>query len=202
VPLVQVEPPFAGLVHGVHWVPHEAVLLSGTHLSPQRWKPALHLKAQALPSQVASVLAGTEQGMQEVVPQLFTSVLSTQFPLQSCLPAGQSPPHDIEGGWHLPVLLQSVVPEGQVAWQEPFMQAAPPPSAGLHGVHDVPHESVDVLDLHSVPQRWKPVLQVSLHSVPSQVVAPFGEVGHTTHEGPQAVFSVSATQRPLQGFFP
>jgi hypothetical protein len=45
---------------------------------------------QALPSQVASALADTGHGLHAVaaaVPQLFTSLLSTQLPLQSCLPA-------------------------------------------------------------------------------------------------------------------
>lgn len=130
----------AGAGQGEQEVPHDAGLLSGLHSFPHLWNPGLHLKAQAPFSHVASPFAGVGQGMHER-PQLFGLVSSTHRLLHSWRPVGQSPPHGVPLGLQVLVVLQTVVPAGQVGWQTPDLHSAPPPWGARHGVQDVPHEA-------------------------------------------------------------
>lgn len=69
--------PLGSLAHALHEVPHVAVAVSDTQALPQRWYPALHVKPQAVPSQVAVAFAGGVQGVQ-LAPQVSTAVLEAQ----------------------------------------------------------------------------------------------------------------------------
>jgi hypothetical protein len=57
--------------------PHCVTLESLAQALLQVWKPAVQVKPQLVPSQVAVLLVGAEQAVQEVVPQLLTLVLET-----------------------------------------------------------------------------------------------------------------------------
>jgi hypothetical protein len=150
----QVAAPWSGEAQGAQDDPHEAGLLFGRHSAPQAWKPLWQVNAQALASpQVASALAGAVQALQ-AVPQLLTAVSGTQSSPQSWVPAGHWPSHALPGARQLPVLLQRVVPAGQVFTQLPALQSAPPPTAGVQGVHEAPHDSGLSSALQSSPQRW------------------------------------------------
>jgi len=50
--------PFAGIAHGVHDAPHVSGSPLLTHAPLQRWKPALHVDPQLVPSQVADAFGG------------------------------------------------------------------------------------------------------------------------------------------------
>ncbi len=90
--------------------------------------------------------------MQLLVPQLAGSVLDTQLPLQSWVPSGQTPPHDLPASRQTPA--QGVVPPGHF---EPHMvpsQVASPPVGALHAVQAVPQLAGLSLRRHCVPHRW------------------------------------------------
>jgi hypothetical protein len=50
------------------------------HALPQVWNPVPQVNPHAVPSQVATPLAGGVQAVHDVVPQLFTLVLETHAP--------------------------------------------------------------------------------------------------------------------------
>ena len=65
---VQVAVPAPAEGHAVHDVPHELTELSGRHAAPQRWKPELQVKSQALPLHTGDALAGVVHAA-HAVPQ-------------------------------------------------------------------------------------------------------------------------------------
>ncbi len=73
----QVDVPFITAGHGLHDMPHEAVLALLTHAPPQAWNPALHETPQAVPSHDALPLAGAGHAVHEV-PQVAALSLRTQ----------------------------------------------------------------------------------------------------------------------------
>jgi hypothetical protein len=83
------------------------------------------------PSQVAVPCAGATQGVQEL-PQLPTAPFGRQVPLQSWLPPGQSPAHDIVCGAQ--AVPHSRLPLGQVAPQLTPSQVAAAPVGTKQGL--------------------------------------------------------------------
>jgi hypothetical protein len=98
-----------------------------------------------VPSHVASALSGGRQGVQEV-PQELTSLLATQFPPQSCLPAGHWPLQAMPVGIHAPA--HSWVPPGQALPHFVPSHVAVPPIGASQGVQDVPQVLMSVSRAH------------------------------------------------------
>jgi hypothetical protein len=70
---------FAGIGHGVHEVPHVAVLALEEQVAPsQVWKFVLQAMPQLVPSQVDEPFAGTAQGVHEL-PHVAVLVLFEQL---------------------------------------------------------------------------------------------------------------------------
>jgi len=84
-----------------------------------------------VPSQVAVPCAGGTHGVQDM-PHVATAVSGWQLPLQSWLPVGQSPPHDIAAVTQAPA--HSLVSLGQVAPQDVPSQVAVPPVGATQGL--------------------------------------------------------------------
>lgn len=134
-----------------------------THTPPDRVKPAAQVLPQAVPSQVATALAGTGQTAQ-AVPHPRTEVLLAQEVPQAWYPA-------------LHTLPQAV----------PSQVASPLRGTG-HGSQEVPQARIERLLRQAVEQRWKPVRQrQSQKDIPGRVVqkdVPFGGgAGHDEQPG-------------------
>jgi hypothetical protein len=84
--------------------------------------------------------------------------------------------------------------------QAPAVHVAWPFASVAHGVHDdVPHDAVEVLLTHELPQRWYPLLHVRPQLVPLHVATPFGSVGHAEQdEVPHEAVELLLAQVPLQ----
>ena len=124
---------------------------TGRHWLSHLWKFELHLKSQEVPSQVAVAFAGGAQGVQRL-PQLATSVLETQFPLQSCLPLA----HMALQGWAVAMQTpaQSLVSEGHcVPHLIPSQVALPPVGAGQGEAQAVPQFMRDLLSTQTGAQE-------------------------------------------------
>jgi len=114
----------------------------------------LQLKPQC-PSalQVAEPLATPGHAAQDVVPHELGLLFARHWPLQLCVPAGQTPMQ----AW--PVRMQS---PAQIFWSPghcapqlvPSHVARPPAGAG-HGVHaEVPQDAAELLSAHTPLQPW------------------------------------------------
>jgi hypothetical protein len=78
-PLLHLAVALAGVAHGVHEVPHDAVLVASSHaLPPHAWYPALHAMPQLVPSQVDEPFAGTAHAVHEA-PHVAVLVLFEQL---------------------------------------------------------------------------------------------------------------------------
>ena len=73
-----------GVGHGAHPPPQLAREVSLAQPEPQRWKPALHTKPQAVPSQNAAPLGGGAGHAAQSAPQVAVAVFETHAPLQLC----------------------------------------------------------------------------------------------------------------------
>ena len=58
----------------------------------------------------------------------------------------------------------------------------------------VPQVAMSLSLLHSLPQRWSPVLQVKSQRLPAQAGTALGMPSQLAQEGPQALMLLSATQ--------
>jgi hypothetical protein len=67
-------------------------------------------------------------------------------------------------------------------------------AGGVHGVQLVPQVAVSLLGLHSLPQRWSPLLQVKSQRLPEQAGIALAMPSQLAHEGPQAAMLLSASQ--------
>ena len=88
--------------HGVHDTPQLATSLSLRQAPVQAWKLELQTRPQLVESQVAeAALAGTGHGVQLVVPQVVTSLLSAQPSLHTCWLTPQVMPAStgVRSGW-------------------------------------------------------------------------------------------------------
>jgi len=75
-PAVHVALPLVGTGQAVHSVPHEFTLVSDKHAPLHRWKPALHTKPHAVPSQVTVEFAGGSPHGVHDAPHVAGSVFS------------------------------------------------------------------------------------------------------------------------------
>jgi hypothetical protein len=99
------------------------------HAEPQRVKPALHVKSQLAPSQVAVAFAGAVQGVHEL-PQLAIDVFERHWPEQSWKPLLHATPQ--------------LVPS----------QVAVPSGGAWHTWHVGPQLEVEVVERHCPFQNW------------------------------------------------
>ena len=106
----QVANPPGGTGQAAQEEPQLNTLSFGTQSPAHGWKPALHGAPQRVPSQLATPFAGAGHTVHET-PHLATSLSEKQRSLQRCIPKGQSPPHDVVLGAHVP--RHSFVPAGQ-----------------------------------------------------------------------------------------
>jgi hypothetical protein len=100
--------------------------------------------------QVPSALSGDEQGIQEA-PQLASSVLDTQLPLQSCFPSGHLPSQARLFWMHAPA--HSFVPAGQELPHIFPSHVAEPPIGAAQAEHDVPHVAMSLSLEQASPHR-------------------------------------------------
>jgi hypothetical protein len=128
----QIVPPQAALAFGweqlIQLAPHCVTLESLAQVLPHAWNPAVQVKPQLVPLQVAVLLVGAEQAVQEVVPQLLTLVFETHAVPHKWKPELQVNPH--------------VVP----------LQVAVAFAGGVHGVQNVPQVEMLVLEAQVLPQ--------------------------------------------------
>jgi hypothetical protein len=158
-------PPPVGTWQAVHDVrsfgPQVATARLSTHLPPQRWKPVLHLTAQAPLTQAAAPLGSVGQ-LAQLVPQ----------PVGSSSAAHRVP---------APVP-QTWVPAPQVKLHvEPLQLALAPVGLG-QVVHDIPQVSTLVFMAQRPLQLWVPVGHTSEQGAvlamqaPAQIRVPAGHV--------------------------
>jgi hypothetical protein len=77
------------------------------------------------------------------------------------------------------------------------VQVTPVALAGIgHALHRAPQVFTFVLETHSLPQRWKPLLHVKSHDVPLHDPVAFGGAEHTWHVSPHAVVELRARHAP------
>jgi hypothetical protein len=127
----QVALPFIGASHGVQDVPQLPGSPLLTHASPHRWYPALHLRSQVSPLQLATPLGDVGQGMQ-AVPHALKLLASTQSPPpHGFVLGGHVPSHGAPSGTHLS--RHSFDPIGQKAPHFVPSQVAVPPATGGQG---------------------------------------------------------------------
>jgi hypothetical protein len=154
------------------------------------------VKSQLLPLQVGSPCAGTGQAL-HIDPHELVLSLGRHTPLQSCLPPGHWPMHEVPGARHLPK--QSTLPPVHSPPHMPFGQVALPPSGGSHGLHDWPQVAGSVSETQALSQAWKPGLQVRPQVVPSQVAAiALAGTGQGSQRPPQVATARSLTHALLQ----
>ncbi len=119
---------------------------------------------------------GVGHGVQEVAPQVATSVLLTQALPQRWNPELHAKSHVVPS--HVAVAFAGT----------------------MHGEQDVPHDVTLVLFAHELPvpppHKWNPVLHVKPHDVPSHVGVALGGVGHGEQLRPQKFRSRFETQLP------
>ncbi|PZR11985.1 MAG: hypothetical protein DI536_16810 [Archangium gephyra] len=61
------------------------------------------------------------------------------------------------------------------------LHVAVPFAGGLHGVHELPQELIEVFDAHAAPHAWKPALHEMPQLVPLQVELPLLGTEHAVH---------------------
>lgn len=105
---------------GAHRVPQELTLSLGRHRSPQRWKPGLHEKSQAVPLQTGEAFAGVVQAAQ-VAPHFkkpglhakaHAPLVQTPTPFAGGLQVVQTPPQRKKPGSHVTPQLEALLQTG------------------------------------------------------------------------------------------
>ena len=96
-------------------------------------------------------LGGTGQGL-HWVPHELTLELSAHRPLQSCVPVGQTPLHDMLEGMQAPTHSFWLV--GHMPPQLVPSQVAVPPTGAVQGVQDMLQVSALLLLTQATPQMW------------------------------------------------
>jgi hypothetical protein len=173
-PAVHVAVAFAGVAHGVQFVPHDIGDALLTHVPPQSWKPVAHIVPHAPDTHVATVPGGAGQGVQ-FVPQLAIDVDETHVEPHAWNPELHESPQLVPS--HV------AVPFGSVG----------------HGVQLVPHPLVESFATHAPLHMWLLALQFHEH-VPlvHDAVAPEG-AGHTVPQEPQFCGSVAVSEQAPDG---
>jgi hypothetical protein len=161
----------------------------------------LHVTPQAVPSQVAVPFAGVGQAVQALAPHEAGLVFERQRPLQLCEPAAHWFMHAWFVGMQAPA--QSFWLAGQVPPQAVPSQVAVPPVGTVQGVHEAPQVSTAAFETQAPLHRWKPVLQISPHVLPSQVAwSAFAATGQGAQRSPQEAMAVSSAQAEPQTCVP
>jgi len=125
------------VAHGVHDEVQRAESVSGTQVTPQRWKSVLHARTHEVPSQVTLPWSGGRQIVQ-VGPQAATVLLATQVG-DASVPPLQKP------GW-----LQTT--RQLRFWPPPLSHTAMPLLGGTgHAVHEAPQLDTARSDTHVPP---------------------------------------------------
>jgi hypothetical protein len=96
--------------------------------------------------------------------------LGWHVPLQSWLPPGQSPPHDI--AWGTQAAPHSLVPVGQVAPQLTPSQVAAPLVGTKQGLQLCAQCATSVFETHWPPQRCAPITQPPASTPPEPPAPP------------------------------
>jgi hypothetical protein len=112
----------------------------------------LQVKPQLVPLQVGVAFATAGHALHEA-PHEFVLELLRHWPLQLCVPPGQTPLQAWPFG--MQSLAQSLYPPGHTAPHAPPVQVALPPVGTEQGVHEAPHDEIELLSAHTVPlHRW------------------------------------------------
>lgn len=172
--------PTQALLHEPQWLVSDVTSVH-TFAAVHAVRFPAHVKVQLAPVHVSVPLAGgAGQGVQDVVPQELSDVLSAHIE-----------PHL----WKFVLHVKSQAP---MAVQTSALLAG----AAGHAMHDVvPQELSDVLSAHVDPHLWKFVLHVKSHMLFVQVGCPLvtagqalphvmqfcGSVAVFTHEAPHSV---------------
>jgi hypothetical protein len=148
---------------------------------------------QAVPSQLTVPLAGVWQAVHALGPHELLLLFEAHRPLQLCVPPAQMMLHSVLSSMHVPE--HSFWPGGHRPPQVVPSHVASPPVGATHGVHDVPHVVGNLSSAQTLPQRWKPALQVKPQVAPSQVaLAALAGMGQGAQLVPQLAGSTSSAQ--------
>jgi hypothetical protein len=74
------------------------------------------------------------------------------------------------------------------------LQMATELAGGVHGVQLEPQFAISLLSLHSLPQRWKPLLQVKSHALLVHAGMALAMPPQLAHDGPHELTLLSASQ--------
>ena len=160
---------------------------------------ASHAMPQLVPLQLAAPCEGGSAQAEQREPQVATSLLGAQMPLQLCVLFGHVLLHARLLAMQAP--LQSCIVEGQVVPHDNPSHVAEPPVGTGQAEHDEgPQLESRLFETHGpVPAGhwWYPLLQEMPHVPPAQRGETLGSVGHFMQLEPQALESLSAAQLVL-----